>query len=264
MNYPSDTSAGLHNGKFTGGDPNTGLPPSRLSADWMNAVSDELIAVITQFGGTPQENDRSQVSSVLRSADTALRTLIDNAVPVGSVFHIAAPEAPAGFIVCNGAQVDRTLYSRLFNLFFKNADGTARFVAKTVTAVCCLAVCFYIFRTRVFRRGASALLGIFRRNNAGDTKGIYPGNRRLFEPRQKPLSEKTTQKGPPRSPKGHPSTGKPRKQVGDSADIAGVFKITPRGPGFGYKTRVMKKSGKFPRGHQKSPLMPRSQKEGNV
>lgn len=62
MRYPvSDPGAQLYNGKFTDGIPASGVPTSVDKAAHMNAVYDELIAVITGAGLTPSETTLNQV-----------------------------------------------------------------------------------------------------------------------------------------------------------------------------------------------------------
>jgi len=53
MNYPN--AEDLHQGKFTDGDPIAGIAPSIASADHMNAIYDEIIAVV-QAGGLTADN----------------------------------------------------------------------------------------------------------------------------------------------------------------------------------------------------------------
>ncbi|KAK3606825.1 hypothetical protein CHS0354_018419 [Potamilus streckersoni] len=145
MNY--DINAGLDNGKFTSGDPATGKPPSRITADWANAVSEEIINAVKGGGLTPSSaaDQLAQVLDTLRTIAQAVKSDTDSlkrrtgdlwqaVMPVGTVLHIAAPEAPAGFLVCDGTGISRTTFPELYKLFFLKADGTARFVPKTVTA----------------------------------------------------------------------------------------------------------------------------------
>lgn len=68
MDYPSDPTVGLQNGKFTDGDPASGIAASEDTAAWANAVTDEILAVITAAGLVPDENVHTQ----LRQAVIAL------------------------------------------------------------------------------------------------------------------------------------------------------------------------------------------------
>ncbi|SBS30426.1 hypothetical protein MSP8886_01809 [Marinomonas spartinae] len=65
MNYPDSND--LYNGKFTDGDPLNAIPASIASADHMNAIYDELKALITAGGLAPDFNDLAQVSQSVGS-----------------------------------------------------------------------------------------------------------------------------------------------------------------------------------------------------
>lgn len=74
MDYPiSDATADLHNGKFADPDPAQGVLGSFDKARDMNAVYDELRAIIIAGGLTPNEAQYNQVI-------TAINALIANAV----------------------------------------------------------------------------------------------------------------------------------------------------------------------------------------
>ncbi|ABS69701.1 Tail Collar domain protein [Xanthobacter versatilis] len=61
-------TADLGGGKrgFRGRDTNAGLPGTRLTAGWANAVQEELLAVIEEGGLVPSDADRAQIAEVLR------------------------------------------------------------------------------------------------------------------------------------------------------------------------------------------------------
>ncbi|GAA5783930.1 gp53-like domain-containing protein [Chitiniphilus shinanonensis] len=67
MDYPhSVPDVGLLDGKFTDGDPLTGLLPSLDPASWANAVTDEFLGVIKAAGLTPDEEQSNQLLQALR------------------------------------------------------------------------------------------------------------------------------------------------------------------------------------------------------
>ncbi|MAK91678.1 MAG: hypothetical protein CMI13_10640 [Oleibacter sp.] len=77
MDYPTnDASARLGtDGKFTDGDALQGIPPSRDGADFMNAVYDEIIAMIVAGAGTPNTTNRTQLrDAILQRINSAMVT----------------------------------------------------------------------------------------------------------------------------------------------------------------------------------------------
>ncbi|WP_254704934.1 hypothetical protein [Pseudomonas corrugata] len=75
MDYPKSVpSAGLVNGKFVDENPVTGTPGSLIPAQWGNAVTEEVLNVITSGGLTPSESSNTQLL-------TAINAKITNAIP---------------------------------------------------------------------------------------------------------------------------------------------------------------------------------------
>jgi len=67
MDFPkSDSSIGLVGGRFIDENPVTGQVGSIIPAAWANSVMDELLAIITQAGLTPDESTLDQVVTAIR------------------------------------------------------------------------------------------------------------------------------------------------------------------------------------------------------
>lgn len=86
---------GHDDNQFTEGDASTGTPPARVTADWLNAVQGELVAVIEAVGLALSKPDNTQLLQALRLL-TASRT--GDASPV-----LSSP--PAGWVNANGGSI---------------------------------------------------------------------------------------------------------------------------------------------------------------
>jgi hypothetical protein len=66
VDFPiSVPSIGLVDGKFVDEDPLVGTPGSLIPSAWGNAVTEEMLAVITAAGLTPDEEDNTQLNAAL-------------------------------------------------------------------------------------------------------------------------------------------------------------------------------------------------------
>ena len=55
-----DTPDATRDGRFTEGDPTVPVPATTVSADWLNAVQEEVLAVLRAAGLTPAKNNNAQ------------------------------------------------------------------------------------------------------------------------------------------------------------------------------------------------------------
>jgi hypothetical protein len=102
-----DGPAALPGGLFTDGDPNVGTPATIVTDDWLNAVQEELVSVVAAAGIQLSKPDNAQVLK-------AIRSLVDSAVPVGTVLMGYFKAAKPGFVFGRGNLVSRVAYSRLW------------------------------------------------------------------------------------------------------------------------------------------------------
>lgn len=133
MDYPKSVQgAGLVDGKFVDENPSTGLVGSLIVSEWANAVTDELLNVLNDFGITPSETNVMQLMQafnlVIRvdknqnlnptQIAQALKNLgaasAQSGNPTGTVIFYLGTDVPEGYLLCNGAAVSRTTYAKLF------------------------------------------------------------------------------------------------------------------------------------------------------
>jgi microcystin-dependent protein len=104
------------------GDPLTATPASKGGAFWFHQLGEELRAVLTAAGITPDHEDLTQVL-------TAMQTLFSPR-SAGAIQFYAMSTAPSGWLKANGAAVSRTTYATLFNAIgtvFGVGDGATTF-----------------------------------------------------------------------------------------------------------------------------------------
>lgn len=63
---PVPGATGATAGFFTEGDPGTGTPATRVSADWLNNIQEELAGVIEEMGLTLDKADPTQLLAAIR------------------------------------------------------------------------------------------------------------------------------------------------------------------------------------------------------
>lgn len=61
-----DTPDATRDGRFTEGDPTVPVPATTVSADWLNAVQDEVLAVLSAAGLAPAKNNNAQLLAALK------------------------------------------------------------------------------------------------------------------------------------------------------------------------------------------------------
>lgn len=107
---------GHDNNEFTEGDAETGIPATRVTGDWLNAVQGELVAIVEAAGIALSKPSNDQVLAALRLL-TGSRT--------GDTRLVAAA-APAGWVAMNGGSIGNAASGGTVRA---NADTEALFVA---------------------------------------------------------------------------------------------------------------------------------------
>ena len=109
---PDYSSTGSQ-GYFTEGNAGSGIPATRVTADFLNGVQEELVNVIVSGGLTPDGSDRGQLLKALKA--------IFRPVGMGYWFTGASSAVPAGYIIADGSEISRATYSDLWA--FANSSG---------------------------------------------------------------------------------------------------------------------------------------------
>ena len=117
-----DTSTATPDNKFTEGDPAVPVAATTVSAAWLNAVQEELVAVITGAGLEPKKSDNGQlrqaISQLITNAKPGLATkakpgLVQvggglNITPEGLLSVLAASVTQAGIVQLASGLSDST------------------------------------------------------------------------------------------------------------------------------------------------------------
>ena len=99
----------------------------------IDLIRDESNARIEQLNAnliSEIDSTKSELQNSIKTLDTELDNLALTLVPTGAMFPFAGTSAPSGYLFCNGQQVSRTKYSRLFNVIgtlYGNGNGTDTF-----------------------------------------------------------------------------------------------------------------------------------------
>ncbi len=141
---------GAADAPYVDGNPTAGIKGSPVAAAAIEHPMREIMAVITEAGLTPDEENLGQLKAAIdaliagatpdmattveaglvRLATTAeaiagvgdmavtppglVAALANALMPVGTIIDVAGKVAPTGFLKCNGSPVSRTTYSSLF------------------------------------------------------------------------------------------------------------------------------------------------------
>jgi microcystin-dependent protein len=128
MDYPvSDSNARLVGGKFTDGDPVAGVPPSKNSAAYQNAVYDELLNVIAGGDVTPNEATFDQLFTAIGN----IAKSVVSSQTAGQISNFPGTTVPAGWLKANGQTVSRIEYSYLWSYAQSSSNIAANEGAKT-------------------------------------------------------------------------------------------------------------------------------------
>lgn len=98
---------GNSNNTFIEGNPTLGIPATTLSADFLNAVQEEMAYTIEQAGLVLDKNDNTQFK---QAVDLIVAS---NVIPVGGELTWYDTTAPLGWLIQDGALYSMTTYNKL-------------------------------------------------------------------------------------------------------------------------------------------------------
>ncbi|MGV3581918.1 MAG: phage tail protein [Methylophilus sp.] len=127
--------AGHLNNLFVIEDLLTQRPPTECTAEWLNAVQEELSHVIEAAQIQLDKQDNTQL---ILAINTLINIAVSNinvsapvaVVPAGAVGYFVSNVAPTGWLKANGAAVSRVVYADLYNLIgtsYGVGDGSNTF-----------------------------------------------------------------------------------------------------------------------------------------
>lgn len=99
MDYPiSVPSVGLIGGKFVDEDPLAGTPGSLIPAQWGNAVTEEILRVISAAGLTPREEDNTQLLAAIKAVVVSAGVTPGRLIAV----RVSAAAGPSTYVPTGG------------------------------------------------------------------------------------------------------------------------------------------------------------------
>jgi len=116
---PAKTDSGTP-GYYSPGNTETGAKATYMSADSMNTIQEELVALATLNGQTLDTANNGQaaaaITALLQKLKSALEAEISGAALVvsGAITAYAGQTIPSGWLECNGQALSTATYANLF------------------------------------------------------------------------------------------------------------------------------------------------------
>lgn len=112
------------NGWFQEGIPGTGTLATKVAAEFLNIILMEFRNLLSYVGLSENKAQHDQLLQAI--------LLLGN--PVGTIIYRAAPNAPSGYLYCDGSAVSRSTYSRLFQLLVTDQGFTPQSFTVTIAS----------------------------------------------------------------------------------------------------------------------------------
>lgn len=125
---PTPAADGDVTGYFRDGNPSLGEQGTQVTADWLNAVQEELLSVIQYAGITPDKDTHTQLLSALKLMAGEVSTSVQTTNGSAAVAHSIAVAQGEAFTVeamIVGRKSDGTAFGhwKLFGGFYRNSGG---------------------------------------------------------------------------------------------------------------------------------------------
>lgn len=109
-------------------------PPTEVTADWLNTIQEELVAIVLAAGIELDNADNTQVLQAINHHITEaignINIQLPDAIPAGAVAPFARQSVPTGWLECSGGTFSRTSYGDLFAVIgtqFGAGNGSTTF-----------------------------------------------------------------------------------------------------------------------------------------
>lgn len=112
---------------YVNGDPDNGIEGDLVSGQAVEHPMREIIQVIEDAGLEPDAADLTQLSQAVTLIAQQNQT---SGLPLGTVISSASQTVPTGYLLCDGAALDRTVFADLFlaiGTFWGAGDGVNTF-----------------------------------------------------------------------------------------------------------------------------------------
>jgi microcystin-dependent protein len=125
-NVPNKFGPGEHG--FSEGNPNTGVRGTILTAKWLDDLQRNLVEVIKRAGtGMTDGGHEDLFRAIEQMIDLAIP---NSAIGSGTILMFGGASAPSQWLLCNGAEVNRSAYQPLFDVIgttYGIGNGTTTF-----------------------------------------------------------------------------------------------------------------------------------------
>ncbi len=100
---------------WTAGNPTTGTPRTTFTAEWFNAVQEEIAKTIEVSGIELDKEDNTQLHAAIAAMISSAVGGVVSPTPSGGIMSYAGSTAPAGWLLCAGQVLSQATYTGLYS-----------------------------------------------------------------------------------------------------------------------------------------------------